>query len=72
MKSVEYKLRVTSPSDRLGEVGQIRHDLPAHAVEDLVESGHVIIVETPNVAKGALQHENKINARGPKRSVKPV
>jgi len=58
-KSVEYQLAVTSPCDRLGTVGQIRHDLPDHAVEDLVASGHVKIVETETVAKGKLQHENK-------------
>jgi hypothetical protein len=70
--SVQYLLEVTAPSDRLGVVGQIRHDLPAHAVDDLVDSGHVKLTESNTVAKGALQHEDKINARGPKRSIKPV
>ena len=58
-QSVEYLLTVTSPRDRLGTAGQIRHDLPGHVVDDLVESGHVKIVEPEKVAKGALQHENK-------------
>ena len=65
-QSVEYQMRVTSPSDRIGAVGQIRHDLPDNAVEDLVESGHVKIVEASTVAKGKPQNEdeNKHKRRG--------
>ena len=63
MKSVEYQMDVTSPSDRVGDVGQIRHDLPDCAVEDLVASGHVKIIKTENVAKGKIQHENETNRR---------
>lgn len=63
MKSVEYLLNVTSPGDRVGVVGKIRHDLSDNAVEDLVASGHVKIVKTETVAKRKLQHENE-NSRG--------
>ena len=63
MKSVEYLLRVTSPSDRFGYVGQIRHDLPDNAVDDLVASGHVKITKTKAVAKGTIQHEKASNRR---------